>query len=141
MQTMELSTLLVLGGLGAVLALFAFCEVQDRKREAASAKARKKREIDLLVAYCMLMEEHEATLKLRVRQATYHDPYGRPVLDKAFKELSYFFDEVLVREIAPAGERDYEFLKTTFDRWVRQLEVEPSPAPIAAGPNDGREYE
>lgn len=130
-------------GLAAVLtAIIVGLTGLDVKQRRAAARRQRDRELHLLAHYAVLMEEHEATLRLRVVQTAYQDPYGRWVMDKAFKELRYFFEHVLVAEIQPQSDAEFHLVKSLFDKWVRRLEEDEAPLPPAERPSgDGRDYE
>lgn len=123
-------------------ALVVFVVVHSRRVDAKELRRRRDRELELLAQYLVVLEEHETTLRLRVKQATYFDAYGRPILDKAYKELSYFFESVLVREIEPRSRVEYDLLFRTFNNWVTSLQVETlAPLPASTEAGDGQGYE
>jgi len=107
----------ILGG-AVLLGILIFGLIQDR---AATARAAEERELFVMARYYKTIEDHGQTLRLRVRQAAYHDPYGRRMLDKCYKELQYFHGNILIPALSPLSAEEFELVSDVYAEWTQWM--------------------
>lgn len=144
---MDLTIIVAAITVAAVITGAVLLQRQEQREDAQARRRRRERQDRLIVAYDDLMAQHAPTLRVRLDQALYQDAYGRWIADKARKELAYFWDQVLLPELRPQFEEDYELVKGRFAEWVEAFDSEPedisSLLERLGGPrgSDGRDYE
>jgi restriction system protein len=137
---------ILLGVLAFVLLGEEYGKRTQREADAQAAARHRERRLELLARFHFVLEEYGQTLWLRVEQASFRDAYGRWILDKASKELEYFFKEVVLPEAQPRDADEIRFVGAQFDEWIAAKEA--SSAETVDGDQrpperrrDGRAYE